>query len=70
MAVRVNGSLQSPHVPGLYLRHLVVRRGADQEGVTAFVGRVKLVYALSTPVLLLAYFLGVGCGLPWRSGYG
>jgi hypothetical protein len=52
-----------------WLRRLVVRHGADPQGVTVFVGQARLVYSLSVPLLLVGYFLGVGCGMPWRFGY-
>jgi len=52
-----------------WAKRLAIQRGADQKDAATFAKRATLVFALSTPVLLLGYFLTVGCGMPWRFGY-
>jgi hypothetical protein len=52
-----------------WAKQFATQRGADQEDVATFEERARLVFALCAPVLLLGYFLTIGCGMPWHFGY-
>ena len=61
--------MSMPYVVGIWLKPFAAQHGAREDEADIFTSRAKRVYYLCAPLLLVGYFLAVGCGLPWNSKY-